>query len=346
MLENDASTDRQASAPPPRDPSGSRSGGEAMLAEDEGREGTEPASPSPPAPSRAQPAPPRSPLGDLLTRDRALLFVALGLVFVAYGPTLVELVKVWWTNPEYSHGFLIPPIAAWVLWSRREDLATLRPAPSLGGLLLLVPCIAFLLLGEMKLSWFLKPYAFVGTLVGLLWTVYGWRAVRVCAPVIVVLLLMCPLPGRIQRWLTVPLKQYATLIATGLLDLSGVPVSLEGSTIYTPRSGGLFVADACSGISSLISLVSLAVIAAMFWKVPRWLRGVVVLSAVPVAIVVNGIRIWITGLITEAAGPDAAVGFSHTVEGFFLFLVGALLLGAWAALLKWLLVGRGEAATS
>jgi exosortase len=192
----------------------------------------------------------------------------------------------------------------------------------------------------MKLSWFLKPYAFVGSLVAVVWGFYGWRAIRLSVPALVTLLLMCPLPGRVQEGLTVPLKHSAALLATGLLDLSGVAATLEGNLIHLPAIEDLWVADACSGIRSLIALVSLAVLACFLWRRHWLVHAAVLVSAVGIAILVNGLRIWITGMLSVHVSPDVAQGFFHFFEGFALFGVAALLLTLWAVLLGRLFPAR------
>jgi exosortase len=266
--------------------------------------------------------------------DLVAFGVLCAIVGAAFFPTLVELVAYWSAKAEYSHGFLMPVVAAWFLWERRADFRRLAPRPSAVGLVLLTACLGLLLLGEMKLSWFLKPFAFVGSLVAVTWGVYGRRAVALALPAVVALLLMCPLPGRVQDSLSVPLKHSAALLATGLLDLSGIPASLEGNVIHLPALDDLWVADACSGIRSLIALVSLAIIAC-FLRPAHWLYHVaVVVAAVPIAILVNGLRIWLTGVLSVKVGPETAEGFFHFFEGFALFAVAALLLWGWAVLLR------------
>jgi len=264
---------------------------------------------------------------------RVTLALTGALLVAAFAPTVVELVREWRLRPEYSHGFLMPIVAAWVLWERRKELASLTPTPSLYGVLLLIPSLVALLLGELKLFWFLKPYALVATLGALVWAYYGWRGFRTCFPALVVLALMCPLPGRVQRDLTMPLKRTAALFATGMLDLSGIHATLEGNLIHLPGIDTLWVADACSGIRSLISLFSLSILACLFWKRSWILRLLVVAASVPIAVVVNGGRIWFTGWISVRWGPEAAQGFFHFFEGLVLFLVAGLLLVGWAVVL-------------
>jgi exosortase len=256
------------------------------------------------------------------------------LSLVAFAPTLAELVSYWSGTPEYGHGFLLPPVAAWLLWRDRDALSRVDPRPSAWALGLLLPSLALLLLGEMKLSWFLKPFAFVGTLAALVGATVGLRAVVAALPAFVALLLMCPLPGRVQQGLLLPLKRTAALLATGLLDLTGVPASLDGNLIQMPGIADLWVADACSGIRSLIALATLAVIAGLLLRRGWLMTTILVASAVPIAILVNGLRIWLTGTIAYRSGREAAEGVFHFFEGFALFAVGALLLLGWAALLQ------------
>lgn len=255
------------------------------------------------------------------------------LLFACFAPTFRELVAEWILRPEFSHGFLMVAVAGWMVWERRAEFARLERCASIPGALVVAVCLGFLLLGEMKLSWFLKPYAFVGCAGGLVWAFHGWKGVRAFFPVLVVLFLMCPLPGRVERDLTLPLKRSAAILATGLLDVSGIHATLEGNIIHLPGIDQLWVADACSGIRSLISLSSLAILAALFWKRHWLLRLVVVLSCVPIAILVNSLRIWLTGFLSVKVSPDAAQGFFHFFEGLVLFGAAALLLWGWTALL-------------
>jgi exosortase len=264
----------------------------------------------------------------------------LALALVPFAPTLVELVAYWGNNPEYSHGFLMPFVAGWLLWRDRAKFARLESRPSYVGVALLLPCLAVLLLGEMKLSWFLKPFAFVGALGALTWGALGPRAVRLALPTFVTLALMCPLPARIQELLLLPLKRSAALLATGLLDLAGVPATLEGNLIQLPGIADLWVADACSGIRSLVALVTLAILAALLWPRRPLFHAIVVVSAVPIAVLVNGLRIWVTGMIAVHAGLAAAEGFFHFFEGLALLAVGALHLWGWSTLVGRLLPER------
>ena len=268
-------------------------------------------------------------------------------LLVAYAPTLVELFWEWWDVPEYSHGLLMPPVAAWLIWEKRAELAKLRrtressgPWLALMGTVAVLCCSALLLIGEMKFSWNLKPYAFVTSIVALIGVFYGWRGIRALIAPIVVLYLMCPIPWRIILDVTLPLKRHATVLATGLIEVSGLPVTLEGNLIHVEGIKSLWVADACSGVRSLVSLLSVALLGCLFWRRHWSIKAIVIASAIPISVVVNGMRIWLTAMLSVHVSPKAAEGFFHVAEGFVLFGVAAAILWAWAYVLHLLLPSR------
>jgi len=260
-------------------------------------------------------------------------WLALALLACAVAPTIPELVAEWILRPEYSHGFLMPLVCAWVVWERRDRLAALPRRDTIAGWIVVAFSMLLLLLGEMKLSFFLKPVAMVTALGGLVLAFRGWQGLKAFVPALIPLCLMCPLPGRVERSLTLPLKNIAALFATGMLDICGVPATLEGNSIHVAGIDSLFVAEACSGIRSLISLGSIAVLAAVFWPRPLWERLAVVAAAPPIAIAINSLRIWLTGMISVHMSPQLAQGVFHFLEGFVLFAVAAVILLAFAMLL-------------
>jgi len=273
-------------------------------------------------------------------RLRRLAIASAALVAAAFAPTFAEMVVTWIDYPEYSHGFLMPPVAAWVVWQRRGALRALRRDESSGGAggallaaLALIPVAAIFFLGHTELSWFLKPYAFLACLALGIRAFYGRAALRALLAPLVVLFLMCPLPGRVVNAITFPLKKAASRLATGMLDAAGLDATLDGNMIYCPGTDGLWVADPCSGIRSLISLVSVAVLACLFWRRSPVAKALVLAASVPIAVAVNGARIAVTGYLASKVGKGAAAGFFHLFEGLLLFGVAALLLAAFAAAL-------------
>ncbi len=264
---------------------------------------------------------------------RVILLVVVALLVVAFGPTLVEVVTKWKDQPEYSHGFLMPLVAAWMVWERRAEFGRLAPRASFVGGLLLLPCVGLLLVGEVALFEVVKPYAFVGALAAILWAFYGRTSVRVAIAPLVALFLMCPLPRSIVDGMTVPLRGSAALLATGMLDLTGIRATLDGNLISLPGLEQLFVADACSGINSLISLGSLAIIVCLVWRRHWAVASVVLLSCIPIAILTNALRIWLTGFLSVQMSPETAKGVFHNFQGMALFGVGLVFLWGWTTLI-------------
>lgn len=277
-------------------------------------------------------------------RDRAGAVLLAILLLAAFLPTLVELGREWVDVPEYGHGLLMPPVAAWMIWSRRRELAALRRGADtrwlpLLGALALVPLTGILLLGEMNLSWFLKPLAFVGALTACIALLYSWRGLRALAAPLLVLFLMCPVPWRLVIDVTLPLKRHASVLATGLMDFSGLEAGLEGNLIHVPGITSLWIADQCSGVRSLLSLVSIAVVGCLFWRRHWGVKLAVVASCIPITVLVNALRIWLTALLAVHVSAEAAQGFFHIGEGFLLFLAAAAILWVWARLLSAVLPG-------
>jgi len=275
--------------------------------------------------------------------DRRQVIAAFGLgllLLVAFAPTLVELVRELWTVPEYGHGLLMPPFAAWLVWERRRELAAMRrvrhpadpPVAVLAALGMLV-CVTILVLGEMKYSWAFKPYAFVGCLALCVALLFGWRGLGALWKPLFVLFLMCPIPWRVILGITLPLKRYATVLATGLVDVSGLPVTLHGNVMNVEGANRFLIEDACSGVRSFVSLVAVTLLGFLFWR-RHWSLKVIVLAAtVPVAVGVNSLRIWGTALLSIHVNPKFAQGVYHTFEGFLLFGLAAAVLGVFALLL-------------
>ena len=267
------------------------------------------------------------------------LLAALALLVVAFGPVLLETGTRWATDPEYSHGFLLAAVAAWFLWRARGDLRRLGGGASVLAVPLLVLSLVALLLGQLDFMTSLGSYAFVLALAAVVLAYLGWRGLSLVGPALVTLVLACPLPGLVVERLTLPLKHVSAQLAVGLLDVSGIGAYLDGNVIHMPGAERLWVADACSGIRSLISLVSIAVVACLVWKRHWSLKLIVIAAAVPIAVFVNGARIWFTGWLSVHVSPEAASGTFHLLEGFALFAVAGLCLFGFAALLGFLVPG-------
>jgi exosortase len=242
------------------------------------------------------------------------------LLLLLYHHIAVKLVTDWYNLPDFSHGFLIPFFAAFLLWDRRNELRRIPIVPSWAGTALVVLGIFELLVGVFGADLFLQRTSFVLLLAGLIWTLLGRKVLGQLKFVLLVLLLAIPLPTVLYNQITFPLQLRASQFASDLLQLAQVPVLREGNIIQLPAMP-LEVAEACSGIRSLMSLFTVAVIYGYFLERKTWRRWVLALSALPIAVTANVVRIFGTGLCVQYWDPDKAMGFFHEFSGWLVFLV-------------------------
>jgi exosortase len=266
---------------------------------------------------------PATPLGSWLSRNRSL---ALGsaaiflLVAAVYYHVLWKLVTDWWQLPDFSHGFLVPVFAAYLLWEKRSILLATRIAPSWSGIALMALGLFILLMGVYGSELFLSRVSLIVLLAGLTLCFGGGHLLKELRFTLLVLLLAIPIPAIIFNQITFPLQLLASKLASGLLPLFAVPVLREGNVITLPAMR-LEVAEACSGIRSLMSLFTLAVFYGYFMEKIVWRRVALVLASIPIAIAANAFRILGTGLCVQYWDPDKALGFFHEFSGWVIFLV-------------------------
>jgi len=254
------------------------------------------------------------------------LFASLGpLLLYVYGPTFVGLIRQWGHDPNFSHGSLIPLFSAFVVWNRRASLALLPAKPSWAGFVVVIFSLVMLVAGLLGSELFLARSSFVFLLAGLVILFYGWEYFRAVLFPWACLFLMVPIPTIVFTQITFPLQLAASKLASYALASLGVPVLRAGNVINLPAMP-LEVAEACSGIRSLMSLVTLAVIYGYFTE-SRWLQRVLLaLSAIPIAVAANGLRIVGTGLLVQYGNADLAEGFFHVFSGWFVFLISLVML--------------------
>jgi exosortase len=246
------------------------------------------------------------------------------LIVACYFPILERLVAQWGSDEDMSHGFFVPVIAGFIVWQRREELATVETHPSLWGLLVVGWGCIQLLLGYLGTELFTARTAFVVTLIGAVWTLTGTAFVKKLAFPLGLLFLMVPIPAVIYNQITFPLQIRASEFAAWALDLFGVPVLRDGNILDV--SGHLLsVVEACSGIRSLLTLTFLSLVYGYFFEKRIWVRAALFLIVIPVAIFVNASRITITGILTMVK-PEYAEGFFHEGTGLFLFLAAFVIL--------------------
>jgi len=242
------------------------------------------------------------------------------LVMGVYYRVLSKLVRDWWEIPDFSHGFLVPVFVGYVLWTKRKRLQETPLAPCWSGMGAVVLGLLTLLLGVYGAELFLSRVSLAILLAGLTLCFGGWQLLRELRFELLVLLLAIPIPAILFNQITIPMQIVASKLASGLLPLVGVPVLREGNVIVLP-SMRLEVAEACSGIRSLISLIALSVFYGYFVERSFMRRLALVAASIPIAIAANAVRILGTGLCVQYWDPDKAEGFFHEFSGWVIFLV-------------------------
>jgi exosortase len=238
-----------------------------------------------------------------------------------------------WTNdPNYSHGWLIPPIAAYLVWERRARLRSLPLRPAFAGLLVVAASIGVLVVGVLGAELFLARLAVIGTLCGGVVFVLGWQHLKTLAFPLAFLLLAIPLPTIVFNQIAFPLQLLASRVGEITISAAGIPVLREGNIMVLSNTS-LEVAEACSGIRSLVTLLTLGIMYGYFTDSRSSIRILIAASTVPVAIVANSLRVAGTGIAAHYWGPAVAEGFFHTFSGWLVFVVAFLMLFAIARLM-------------
>lgn len=248
------------------------------------------------------------------------VLVLAAFLLLLYHGIAVKLVTDWYELPDFSHGFLIPFFAVFLLWDNRKTFRQTPLSPSWAGMILVILGLFELLLGRLGADLFFERTSFVVLAAGFIWTLMGKPMLGRAKFVLFVLLLAIPLPTILFNQITFPLQLLASRFASDLLPLAGVPVLRDGNIIQLPAMP-LEVAEACSGIRSLMSLFTVAVIYGYFLEHKTWRRVVLALSALPIAVTANVARIFGTGLCVQYWDPDKALGFFHEFSGWLMFLV-------------------------
>lgn len=244
-----------------------------------------------------------------------------------YWSVAARLVAQWWSDPNFSHGFFVPVFSGFLIWRNRDRLRAITPKPSDWGLAFVGLALFLLVIGVLGAELFLSRISLLIMLGGV--TVYflGWHFFRALLFPWALLLLMIPLPVLVMNEITVPLQFLASKIAATLLPLAGVPVFREGNIINIPAMP-LEVAEACSGIRSLISLLTLAIMYGYLFERRVLVRVGLALASIPIAVAANSLRIFVTGILVQHLGPEAAAGFFHGFSGWVVFVASLLMIFA------------------
>jgi exosortase len=269
----------------------------------------------------ANPEPPLTSLSGATARFEWLPYASIALLLVVlYYRVAIKLVYDWSTIPDYSHGFLVPLFAAFLIWDKRKVIQSTPIRQSWFGVPLVVFSLAVLILGIYGVELFTSRMSFIFLMTGLIWTFFGWAMVRALRFPLLVLVLAIPFPAIIFNQITFPLQLLASRIASDILPLLGVPTLHEGNVIELPVMK-LEVAEACSGIRSLMSLFTLSVFYGYFLERTTRRRVLLALASIPIAVTANVARIVGTGLCVQYWDPEKALGFFHEFSGWVMFVI-------------------------
>jgi exosortase len=246
------------------------------------------------------------------------------LLAMCYAPVLYRLARIWLTDDDMGHGFFVPIVAGYVAWQRRREIAALLPATNMWGLAIVLFGASLMMLGTLGAQIFVAHIAVVVSLFGVILYLGGTPALRILAFPLFLLLFMIPIPAIIYARITLPLQLFASRVAETILGWISIPVLRDGNVLEL-ASQKLSVAEACSGIRSLLSLSFLSLVYAHIFDKKSWMKWVLLAATIPIAVAANAARVTLTGVLSEYR-TDLAQGFFHEMEGWVLFLVALALL--------------------
>lgn len=273
---------------------------------------------------------------ECLKSYRVPLLLLLPLTVLMYYNIIPSMVEQWYNDPNYSHGFIVPLIAGYFLYERRDELLACDSAPAAFGLLIILFGLLQLCFGYLAFELYTMRSSFIVLLAGLILYFFGANVFRVMLLPVLYLFFMVPLPYIIYDAVAFPLKQFVAKYSVAALQFMGVVIIREGNVLILPETT-LEVADACSGIRSLVSLLALAAAFALITQKSTLKRVIMILAAIPIAILTNGLRVVGTGILAQYWGSRAAEGFFHEFAGLAVFAVALVLLAGLGKLMS-----RGE----
>jgi exosortase D (VPLPA-CTERM-specific) len=267
----------------------------------------------------------------------ALLVLASVAMVLPFRDALGALYDIWNIRPEYSHGIIIPPLAAYLLWRERAWLATTRFHGSWSGMLLIALGLLMWVAGELSTIYVIVQYSFLLVLYGLVLLLVGGAVFRRLWMPLLVLVFMVPLPAFFSNNLSLQLQLLSSHIGVAFIRLAGISVFVEGNVIDLGNYR-LQVAEACDGLRYLFPLMTLSFIVSYFYRGALWKRALVFLSSIPVTVLMNSLRIGVIGITVEHWGTRMAEGLLHEFQGWMVFMLSlAVIIG-----IAWLLTRVGK----
>ena len=270
-----------------------------------------------------------------LTINNAAIAFLTFLFFILFQPVILKFIETWDVDPNYSHGFFIPFISLYFVYTKWELIKKSTISPSNKGLLIVLCGLILFILGWISSLDFVQGISMLIVLWGSIIYLYGKEIGKLITFPICYLVFMIPLPAIVWNRLSVPLSLIASSISTRLMELLGMVVYREGNVITLPNIT-LQVVEACSGLRSLVTLLALSAALGNMSNLSVFKKIILFLCAIPIAIVGNVIRLTATGILAENFGAQMAQGFIHEFSGWVVFIVGFFFL----FLIQRLLEGR------
>ena len=263
------------------------------------------------------------------TNSKSILLILSALLVAAFifatFPAWESLIHAWDNSEDYSHGFFIVPIALYLIWTKKDRLAQIPVRGSLWGLVLVIFALLLFLFSHFAEIITLRSIAIIPLVSGMIVYLFGFAIMKELLFPVTLLFFMIPIPSQVYSWLTIPLQLIVSKVAVWLASIFGVPVYREGNVIHLPDRT-LQVVRACSGMRSIISLLTLSAVLGYITIKANFLRFTLFLSGIPVAIMVNIIRVLLMLLAFHYFNLDLTTGHYHLFLGMAVFVLALAIL--------------------
>ncbi len=264
-----------------------------------------------------------------------------GLMIASFYPMLEWLVAQWMNDDDMGHGFFVPVVAIYIAWQRKDDILNAKISRDYLGLVVMFYGALQFILGTIAAELFLTRSSIVFSIAGAVLFAGGREVLKLTAFPIFLLFFMVPIPTVIYTAITFPLQIFASIVAEKSLLILGIPVLRDGNVLELAEHK-LSVVEACSGIRSLLSLTFLSLVYGFFFDSRGWMRALLLIATVPIAIAANAFRVSMTGVLYEYKS-EWAEGFFHTAEGWVIFMIALSLLLAFHRFAIWFSKGVSNA---
>ncbi len=260
------------------------------------------------------------------TRSRSIIYpILVGAAYVfLYWHVMTDLASDWACDPNFSHGFIVPLVFLYMVQHKKHMLEAIDKKPSNLGFVILGTGMLIYIVGDLGAELFFMRISMIIALAGIIASYFGIKVLGLLAVPLAYLLLMIPVPAIIWNQIAFPLQLFAAKMSSQTIALAGIPVFREGNILHLANTS-LEVIDACSGIRSLTSLIALTWLFAFISDFSAWKKWILFLSAIPISVMVNVIRLTITGMMAAWIGPETAHGFLHDISGMVIFISALIL---------------------